>query len=61
MEKKKAPAGGGRMKRLLESNFNAEGRSVECRYQAETEKKQGNGADGCRLAAFLRWLHESRR
>lgn len=30
-----------RMKRLLECNFPADGRTVECRYQAETERKRG--------------------
>lgn len=30
-----------RMKRLLECNFPADGRTVECRYQAATERKRG--------------------
>lgn len=41
MEKGKALVEGGRMKRLLESNFPVDGRTVECRYQAETERKRG--------------------
>lgn len=60
MRNEKAPAGSGssaeRLACIASTNFVSRETACECRYRPERDSRQGDGADGCRLDAFLRRL-----